>query len=236
MTPLQNIRRRQQMPAEFDRADCQTVEYIRANKLTMVSAERLFATMLACRHVVATHVAGDFVECGVWRGGNALAAADIFGRSGQNRTVWMFDTFAGMTEPTVLDRDAQTGRPAISRFKETPGWCLASRQEVEQTFESFPGRKEFCPFQMVEGRVEETLRGRVLPERISVLRLDTDWYESTKIELEVLWPRLEYGGILIVDDYGKWTGARQAVDEFFSVRPRPFFHFIDDTGRMAVKP
>ncbi len=74
-----------------------------------------------------------------------------------------------------------------------------------------------------------------MPDKISVLRLDTDWYESTKRELEVLWPRLVKGGVLLIDDYGHWQGARKAVDEFFIGSDRPFFSYTDYTGRIAVK-
>lgn len=75
-----------------------------------------------------------------------------------------------------------------------------------------------------------------VPDSIAVLRLDTDWYESTKKELDALYPRLSSGGVIIVDDYGVWQGARAAVDEYFSAHRRPLFHYIDDTGRIGVKP
>ena len=73
-----------------------------------------------------------------------------------------------------------------------------------------------------------------LPESISVLRLDTDWYESTKHELECLWPKVSPGGFVLIDDYGHFTGARKAVDEFFG--PETFLFRIDYSGRLAQKP
>ena len=80
-----------------------------------------------------------------------------------------------------------------------------------------------------------TLLDRV-PEQIAILRLDTDWYESTKTELEVLYPRLAPGGICILDDYGHWQGARQAVDEYFSHnQPRPLIMPVDFSGRIFIK-
>jgi len=84
------------------------------------------------------------------------------------------------------------------------------------------------------GLVEETIP-RFAPDRISILRLDTDWYESTKHDLVHLWPRLSPGGILIIDDYGHFAGARDAVDEFFASQPIFLFR-VDYTVRMAVKP
>ena len=85
----------------------------------------------------------------------------------------------------------------------------------------------------VEGLVEETIT-RSAPTRIALLRLDTDWYESTHHELVHLYPQLERGGVLIVDDYGHFAGARKAVDEYFADDPI-LLSRIDYTGRMAVK-
>ena len=89
--------------------------------------------------------------------------------------------------------------------------------------------------EFVQGRVENTLPAAAPPE-IALLRLDTDWYESTRHELEHLYPRLVDGGVLIVDDYGYWQGARQAVDEYFGETGEAILlNRIDDTGRIAVK-
>ena len=73
-----------------------------------------------------------------------------------------------------------------------------------------------------------------MPERIALLRIDTDWYESTRHELVHLYPRLSPGGVLIIDDYGHWQGARKAVDEYFQAGL--FLNHIDYTGRLAIKP
>jgi hypothetical protein len=85
-----------------------------------------------------------------------------------------------------------------------------------------------------QGMVEDTLKNEPLPERIAILRLDTDFYESTKIELELLYPRLAPGGVLIVDDYGLWQGSKKAVDEYFGDKP-PLLMPIDYTARYAIK-
>ena len=90
--------------------------------------------------------------------------------------------------------------------------------------------------QIVEGRVEETIPGNV-PSQIALLRLDTDWYESTRHELLHLYPLLQSRGLLIIDDYGHWQGARQAVDEYFTAHAAPhFLHRVDYTARLLVKP
>ena len=87
----------------------------------------------------------------------------------------------------------------------------------------------------IEGKVEQTLSDNN-PGKIALLRLDTDWYESTKIELEVLYPLLVIGGVLIIDDYGLFHGAKKAVDEYFhSINEEPLMHRIDYSGRMIIK-
>ena len=87
----------------------------------------------------------------------------------------------------------------------------------------------------VQGKVEDTIPEQA-PQSIALLRLDTDWYESTRHELEHLFPRLSPGGILIIDDYGDWQGARKATDEFVAKHAPGFFlSRIDDTGRLAIK-
>ena len=89
---------------------------------------------------------------------------------------------------------------------------------------------------MVKGKVEDTLPGHA-PDHIAVLRLDTDWYASTKHEMEHLYPRLARGGVLIIDDYGHWAGSRQAVDEYLAEHGiHLLLNRTDYTGRMALKP
>jgi O-methyltransferase len=83
--------------------------------------------------------------------------------------------------------------------------------------------------------VEDTIPASV-PEQIALLRLDTDWYESTKCELEILFPRLVKGGVIIIDDYGCWQGARKAVDEYFNKNNIAILlNRMDDTGRIGIK-
>jgi O-methyltransferase len=195
---------------------------------TMTSAERIYGLCLAVDHVARHRIPGAIVECGVWKGGSAMAAARTLDR------IVLFDTFHGMTSPAEIDRDL-AGRSAAALMEhEDPAssqvWAAASLDEVRRNLAS-TGYKRV---DYVEGDVLETIPDRA-PEAIALLRLDTDWYESTRHELRWLFPRISTGGILIVDDYGHWSGARRAVDEYFrEVGSRPFLSPLDYTGRLAV--
>jgi hypothetical protein len=90
-------------------------------------------------------------------------------------------------------------------------------------------------FHFAKGRVEETLPAQA-PDQLALVRLDTDWYESTRHELVHLYPRLAPGGVLIIDDYGHWDGVKRAVDEYFSAQAEPLLlSRIDYAARVAVK-
>jgi hypothetical protein len=211
-----------------------------AQPFTMTSVERMYALWQSVRHVVETDVRGDVVECGVWRGGSSLIAARALMSLGETaRTVWLYDTFEGMSAPTERDVSA-TGEEIVPQWdslrhdRANPLLCYADLDDVKATMSrsEYPGER----IRYVEGKVEETIPADA-PETIAVLRLDTDWYESTRHELEHLYPRLSPGGILVLDDYGAWQGARQAVDEYFADHPAPpLLQRIDATGRLAVKP
>jgi len=156
-----------------------------------------------------------------------------------DRRIWLYDTFTGMTDPTEADVAADTGESASRMLAETAigdgnnVWCVAGRSDVEANIGLTGYPLEM--FTLVEGDITQTLMSHT-PEQLSILRLDTDWYESTAKSLEVLYPRLTVGGVCILDDYGHWLGARQAVDEYFASHgPRPYMHPIDYSGRVFVK-
>lgn len=226
------------MPVELNAAEREIVKYVMSKRLTMVSYERLWTTVMACKHALNNGMEGDFVECGVWRGGNAIAASEIFKLYKSDKAVWLFDTFKGMTAPTSNDVQASNGEAAKNQYiadqKETHNeWGYASIDDVRQ---NFANRGLASNVRFVEGDVCQTLDTETLPSKICVLRLDTDWYESTKKELEVLYPKLSVGGCLIIDDYGRWSGSKKATDEYFEINHnRPFLQYTDYTGRVAVK-
>jgi O-methyltransferase len=206
---------------------------------TMTSQERIIATIDSAHYVSQHNIPGAFVECGVWRGGSSMAAMLTFLQysSEPDRDIYLYDTFEGMTPPGEFDKSFK-GVTAASQLAETPRgtgiWCEAGLEDVKTNIRSvgFPGERTH----FIRGKVEDTIPGTI-PERIAILRLDTDWYESTRHELEHLYPRLVSGGILMIDDYGHWAGARKAADEYFAAMSTPIFlNRIDYTGRIAVKP
>jgi O-methyltransferase len=228
-------------PVEISHDERRIIDYVEANGLTMTSRERMFATLLACRHAARNDVPGDFVECGVWRGGNSLVAAAVFRLYGVRKKVYLFDTFEGMTAPTVHDSEISSGKPASIEFDErrrsvnTSDWCFASDHDVRENF--IRAGLFDDNLIIVKGDVLSTLDVDAnLPKSICVLRLDTDWYESTRKELEVLYPRLVIGGSLLIDDYGHWSGSKSASDEFFQrLSAPPLMWCTDYTGRAGVK-
>ncbi|MEQ8268826.1 MAG: TylF/MycF/NovP-related O-methyltransferase [Parvibaculum sp.] len=227
-------------PVEFTEKEKELFEYVRDNELSMTSNERLFATAMACKYALERNISGDFVECGVWRGGNSILAAGIFRAADASRKTYLYDTFEGMTEPTAVDRSVSDSSLAMDRFtlhqrESHNDWCYASLDDVRNSFVKADLLNDNVRF--IEGDVLKTLeREENLPEHISVLRLDTDWYESTKKELEVLYPRLSVGGVLIIDDYGSWAGSKKAVDEYFEINGnRPFLQYTDRSARIGVK-
>ena len=151
------------------------------------------------------------------------------------RPVFLFDTFEGMSAPTEHDRHAASGKLAAGMLrnadKNATIWGYSPLSEVKRNMESTGYPASLVTY--VKGKVEDTIPASA-PEQIAILRLDTDWYESTRHELEHLYPRLSPGGALIVDDYGYWAGAKKAVDEYF--KESIFFSRIDNTGRVAIKP
>jgi O-methyltransferase len=210
---------------------------------TMTGVERVCALIEAVRYCVRRGVPGDFVECGVWRGGSVLAMICTLQDLGvTDRDIHLFDTFEGMTAPTEHDSSPYNpSAPQLLREVEEgdPSWAwlfhldMPAQEVVRETVLStgYPEER----LHLVKGPVEETLPAHA-PDRLALMRLDTDWYESTRHELVHLYPRLSEGGVLVVDDYGHWEGSRRAVDEYFAAEAPPvLLSPIDYTGRIAVK-
>ncbi len=193
---------------------------------TMDSRARLRGLYSSVRHVVENNIPGDVVECGVAFGGSAALLGLTLKDCGAQRKLWAFDTFAGLPAPTEADPDYDS---AI-RFA---GAYASDIAELKKLFDSF-GILENTVF--VKGLFQETVPKSPV-NRIAVLHLDGDWYESVKVCLDHLYDRVTPGGVIQIDDYGHWAGARKAVDEFMKDRAIPGgLRYLDYSGRQIIKP
>jgi O-methyltransferase len=224
------------LPADFDPAFQPIYETCKA--FTMTSAHRMHALHEAVKYILAAKIPGDIVECGVWRGGSTMVAAmTLLAENSPTRDLYLYDTFEGMSEPS--EKDVTTdGRAARERWEksqqgDTNLWCYASLDDVKNNLARTNYPQQHLHF--VQGKVEETIP-KTIPEQIAILRLDTDWYDSTYHNLKYLYPRLNVGGALILDDYGAWQGARDATDQYFrEVGKTLFMCRIDEVSRIAIK-
>lgn len=209
------------------------------NPYTMTSQPRIVNLEYAVRYIVKHGIAGDFVECGVGDGGSIMAVALILRDQGiAERNLYLFDTFSGMPLPgdddiSVFGKSAK--RKYQNKFVDGAStWHNFPLQRVQENLRrtAYPEKHLF----LIQGLVQDTLP--ITPiGAVALLRLDTNFYESTKAEMEHLFPKLAAGGILIVDDYYKWLGQRKAVDEYLDANGlRLFLLRVDDHCAMAIKP
>lgn len=213
--------------------------YKKVRPYTMTSPERIFTLCEALTYLQKNKIEGDVVECGVWKGGSMMAVAlTLLSLDDVDRDLYLFDTFEGMSAPTDDDVDiaglsAKKLLEVSDKAKDESVWCNAALDGVKEVIESTGYPRDKTHF--IKGMVEQTIPN-FAPDKIALLRLDTDWYESTRHEMEHLFPRLSKGGVLIIDDYGHWQGAKKAVDEYFGKNCiKILLNRIDYTGRIAVK-
>jgi hypothetical protein len=221
--------------------DCYLSLMNKVIKISVTSTERQWSLIQSLEYINNNKIEGNLVECGVFRGGNLILMNHICNKLNLKKDIYAYDTFSGMTTPTDEDVEIETNISANkimnktqkNKYKGNNIWCFATIEQVKSNLS-----KEFKTFEnikFVKGPVEETLLNvNNLPDKISLLRLDTDFYSSTKIELEILYPRLVKGGILIIDDYGSWEGSRKAVDEYFK-NENIWLHYIDKDSRLLIK-
>lgn len=213
--------------------------YEKCKPYTMTSPERMYSLHKSVQNVVKNNINGDFVECGVWKGGSSMVIAlTLLQMNDSFRRLYLYDTFEGMSEPSALDKDISGADAEIvlnnsDREDSNSIWCYSGLEEVKKNLLSTGLPSSNIKF--IKGMVEETIPGTI-SEKIALLRLDTDWYESTLHELNHLYPLVSKNGVVIIDDYGHWQGARKAVDEFLEKQEiKPLLHRIDYTGRIIQK-
>ena len=214
--------------------------YSKCKPYTMTTVERMFSLYQAIKYIQENNIEGDFVECGLWKGGSCMMMAYMLVKMGvTSRKIYLYDTFEGMSAPTELDRVSGSGSDADELLKKADKndpasvWCYSTIDEVKANvgLTGFPASN----FVFVKGKVEDTIPNTT-PTKIALLRLDTDWYESTLHELKYLYQLLVKNGILIIDDFGFWEGAKKAVLQYFAENKiYPIINRIDDTGRIIIK-
>jgi O-methyltransferase len=218
-------------PSDFDSDALPILE--KACRFTMTRMESLYSLVQSVRYIEKAGIPGAVVECGVYMGGCMLAAALTLESVGsRERDLYLFDTFEGMTAPTAEDGETATLAYRMDGTKHSIA-CRSPLEQVEQTMakSGYPANR----IHYIKGKVEDTLPGHA-PGRIALLRLDTDWYQSTKHELVHLFPLLAPGGVLVIDDYGHWEGSRRACDEYFAENRIPILlQRIDPAVRCAIK-
>jgi hypothetical protein len=225
------------IPTDFDELHARIFDKVADH--TMTSPERIYSLIEAVNYIVKYNIEGDIVECGVWKGGSMMAVAETLKEHNSfSRELYLYDTFEGMSEPTeydktYYDKDAASLLKGNENKEKNPVWAYSTLETVKEGMNNtgYPSGK----IKYIKGKVEETIPDAI-PSKIAILRLDTDWYESTRHELIHLFPLLTIGGVLILDDYGHWQGARKAVDEYFEKNnTRILLNRIDETGRIAIK-
>jgi O-methyltransferase len=193
---------------------------------TMCSPARLRSLYEGVKYIAGKHLEGDLVECGCARGGSAALMALSLRQIGERRKMWLLDTFEGLPAPTADDPDFEIA----GLFT---GSCLGQLDEVRDLFKRLVIADGV---QFVKGLFQDTLAATPI-ERIAMLHIDGDWYESVKVCLEALYDKVVPGGVIQLDDYGYWKGARKAVDEFLAKREIDVpLERLDYSGRLLFKP
>jgi hypothetical protein len=200
--------------------------YKQVSPFSMMSHARLKGIFRGVRDVVRRKVKGDLVECGTARGGCSALMGLTCRQIQTSRKIWVYDTFEGLPAPTQED-------PDFDLAKSFEGDCRGDYDEVRELFERF---QILDDVQMVKGLFQDTLPSSEI-QQIALLHLDGDWYDSTWVCLEQLYDKVTPGGVIQIDDYGHWAGARKALHKFFDQRKiQVDLQYLDYTGRQFIKP
>ena len=208
--------------------------YRQTKDFTMTGTERMYALYKAVKYIIKSNVPGDIVECGVWKGGSCMVAAlTLKTMSSTSKKLYLYDTYKGITKPGKIDSGA-VEKWREENYSDPDFLGIAPLDEARKNLYATGYPKN--NFVFIQGPVETTIPAPSTPKKIALLRLDTDWYQSTYHELTYLYPRLVKGGVIIIDDYGHWPGARKACDKYFKVNNiNILLNRIDYTGRIGIK-
>ena len=224
-----------QLIVELTKEDEKLISLV--SKYTMTPKIRIYNLLQSLKDLEQRNIKGDYVECGVWKGGNILLFKKFMeDKKNIRKKIYAYDTFEGMTVPDENDFNLKTKQKAedllLASDKKSNLTGICKLDDVKKNISTHSNLDSII---FVKGDVENTLEiDQNLPEKICLLRLDTDWYRSTKKELEKLYNRVSVGGIIIIDDYGHWSGSKKAVDEFFSDK-YVWMHYVDYACRLIIK-
>lgn len=202
-------------------------------KYSMISEERFKNNINSVKNIQKKNILGDIVEIGVWKGGSILSMILEYEKYQENnRTFHLYDTFSGMTDPTVHDKDLWNNQADVLLKYDGTKDVIKAAAGLEEVKANISNHTKYEKIQYHQGDI---LKNEYYPDKIAILRLDTDWYESTKFELDNFYDKVSVGGIVIVDDYGHWQGCKQAVDEFLVKHPKIKIKKTDYTGIWFTK-
>lgn len=177
----------------------------------------------AIHYIINNNIEGVIVECGVESGNFEYCWITKLLHFGEYRDIYMYDTFDGLTEPSEHDYTHEDSviykmnNKEVCDFWNKEKWCYCPLEKVKNRLNQtgYPEDK----LKYIVGDVLDTLKDdNNIPDKIAILRLDTDWYQSSKYELERLYDKVTMGGLIIFDDYFHWNGQRKATDDFFKER------------------
>jgi len=207
---------------------------------TMNGSLRIWALIVAFKSILQNNIEGDFVETGVWKGGNLILIQKLIEKYDiKEKKIIGYDTFEGFPKGTNFDKDFKNVNAEdyfLSKDNVENSDSFNSSVSINDVKRNFNDNSKINNnLILIKGKTQESLLDeKNIPKKISLIRLNTSFYESTKIELEILYPRLQKGGYLIIDDYGFWQGSRKAVDDYFNDK-KIALHFVDHTCRIMLK-
>jgi len=205
-----------------------------ALKYALCNKANLWSLIQSIRYIANKKIIGDFVECGVFKGGSLGILSQYAEKYSLDCKIYGFDTFEdGFFNIPVSNKDVTIKGEKVEPAKKINNF-YPTKTEVENNLKKFFSDNKYFP-KLIKGDILKTLKEpKNIPDKISILRLDTDLYLTTKIQLEVLYPKLVSGGILHIDDYGICPGVRSAVDEYF-INQKIWLHRVDLTCRLMIK-
>ena len=206
----------------------------KALKYALCKKPNIWSLIQSIKYISEKKIAGDFVECGVFKGGSLGLMAQYAEKFKINCNIYGYDSFEdGFFKSSLNDKDISLKNKKILPEKKIDNF-YPKKEEVEQILRTFFTNEKYFP-KLIKGDILKTLKEeKNIPDKISLLRMDTDQYLTTKLQLEILYPRLEKGGVLHIDDYGMCPSVRAAVDEYF-INQKIWLHRVDLGCRLMIK-